>query len=68
MIQKIKQHIIPILCTLAAVAPIVGMLLIELYYYSTVIGWAIGFCCIMTAYIIITKRPDKDESATYTEI
>jgi len=42
-------------------SPIIGMMLIDVYYYSSVIGWVVGFIFIVVAYIIVTKRPDDSE-------
>jgi len=42
-------------------SPIIGMMLIDVYYYSSVIGWVVGFIFIVAAYIIVTKRPDDSE-------
>jgi hypothetical protein len=57
----IKRNIVPILCLAAFSSPIIGMMLIDVYYYSSVIGWVVGFIFIVAAYIFVTKRPDDSE-------
>ncbi len=66
VLRRIKRHVVPILCIIALLAPIIGMLLIDFYYYSTVFGWTIGFCCLVASYIIVSKRPDEDDAVTST--
>ncbi len=66
MLQWVKRHLISVLCIIGILSPIVGMLLIDIYYYSTIIGWIIGFCCFVTSYIIVSKRPDEDEVSVST--
>ncbi|KKI93900.1 hypothetical protein WQ54_02315 [Bacillus sp. SA1-12] len=64
MLQWVKRHLVSILCIIGVLAPIIGMLLIDIYYYSTVFGWIIGFCCFVTSYFIVSKRPDDDEKTS----
>ncbi|WP_175638786.1 hypothetical protein [Metabacillus schmidteae] len=66
MHQWVKRHLILILCIIGIFSPIVGMMLIDTYYYSTIIGWIIGFCCFVTSYIILSKRPDEEEVPVQT--
>lgn len=64
MLQWVKCHMITILCVIGVIAPIVGMLLIDTFYFSTVVGWIFGFCCFVIAYIIVSKRPDDEETTS----
>lgn len=64
MLQWVKHQIVPILCVIGVIAPFVGMSLIDTFYYSTVFGWILGFCCFIVSYIIISKRPDDDEATS----
>lgn len=66
MLQWVKRHLISVLCIIGILSPLIGMLLIDIYYYSTIIGWIIGFCCFVTSYIIVSKRPDEDEVSVST--
>ncbi|MBD1380409.1 hypothetical protein [Metabacillus arenae] len=59
MVQFIKNRIVQILCIIGLVSPFIGMKLINFYYFSTLIGWIIGFICFVSAYIIVIKKPDK---------
>ena len=61
MLQWVKRHLILVLCIIGIISPFVGMMLIDTFYYSTIVGWIIGFCCFVTSYIIISKRPDEEE-------
>lgn len=70
MLNWVKSHLVPILCIIGIIAPFVGMALVNIFYYSTVFGWTLGFCCFVISYIIVSKRPDIEEStsqATATE-
>ncbi|WP_240050850.1 hypothetical protein [Metabacillus litoralis] len=64
MLQLVRRHLVPILCLIGISAPFIGMLLIDLFYYSTICGWILGFCCFVISYIIVSKRPDEEDSAT----
>ncbi|MGM7720101.1 hypothetical protein [uncultured Metabacillus sp.] len=64
MLHWVKRQLVPILCIIGVLSPIIGMSLIDLYYYSTVFGWIIGFCCFVTSYIIVSKRPDDEEKTS----
>jgi SNF family Na+-dependent transporter len=64
MLQWLKRHLVPILCIIGVISPIIGMSLIETYYYSTVFGWTCGFCCFVISYIIVSKRPDEEETTS----
>jgi SNF family Na+-dependent transporter len=64
LLQWVKHQIVPILCVIGVIAPFVGMSLIDTFYYSTVFGWILGFCCFIVSYIIISKRPDDDEATS----
>ncbi|HZH62088.1 MAG TPA: hypothetical protein VEY70_21480 [Metabacillus sp.] len=66
MLQWVKRHLIFVLCIIGILAPIVGMLLIDTFYYSTIFGWIIGFCCFVTSYIIVCKQPDEEEVSAPT--
>ncbi|WP_243291689.1 hypothetical protein [Bacillus sp. FJAT-47783] len=61
MTEFLKKHIVMILCILAFISPIIGNLAIDLFYYSSLIGWIIGFVLIVCSYIIVTKSPDDSE-------
>ncbi|MGG3797807.1 hypothetical protein [Metabacillus fastidiosus] len=63
MLNWINRQIVAILCVVAFLSPLIAMSLIELYYYSTLIGWIVGFICIVIAYIIVHTRPDEEELA-----
>ncbi|MGM0873358.1 MAG: hypothetical protein ACQEWV_00915 [Bacillota bacterium] len=67
MLQRVKHHIVPILCVIGVIAPFIGMSLIDTFYYSTVFGWILGFCCFIVSYIIVSKRPDDDEGTSATK-
>ncbi|MDQ0162238.1 hypothetical protein [Bacillus alveayuensis] len=63
----LKKHLVLILCILAFASPIIGNLLIDVYYYSSLVGWIVGFIFIISSYIIVSKRPDEpdgDENMT----
>ncbi|MBZ5748872.1 MULTISPECIES: hypothetical protein [Metabacillus] len=64
MLQWVKRHLVSILCVLGVFAPFVGMSLIDTFYFSSVVGWILGFCCFVISYIIVTKRPDEEEETT----
>ncbi|WP_243385423.1 hypothetical protein [Bacillus kexueae] len=61
MATFLKKNIVLLLCLMAFISPIIGNLLIDLYYYSSVVGWVIGFIFIISSYIIVSKRPDDAE-------
>lgn len=63
----IKRHIVPILSIIGFLAPLAGMMLTEVYYYSSLIGWIVGFVFIVTAYIVVTKQPDETEEKDLLE-
>ncbi|APH05528.1 hypothetical protein [Bacillus weihaiensis] len=62
LLQWVKRHIVAVLCIIGGIAPIVGMLLIDYFYYSTIFGWIIGFCCYVTSYFIVSYSPDEEEA------
>ncbi|MBM7603629.1 SNF family Na+-dependent transporter [Metabacillus crassostreae] len=62
MLQLVRRHLVAILCLIGALAPFIGMLLIDLFYYSTICGWILGFCCFVISYIIVSKRPDEEDA------
>ncbi|MGG0853760.1 hypothetical protein [Metabacillus fastidiosus] len=64
MLNWISRQIVAILCIVAFLSPLIAMSLIEFYYYSTLIGWIVGFICIVIAYIIVHMRPDEEELAS----
>jgi hypothetical protein len=64
LVQWIKRQLVPILCIIGILAPIVGMKLIDTFYFSTVFGWIIGFCCFVISYIIVSKRPEEEEATS----
>ncbi|MBO1514492.1 hypothetical protein [Metabacillus bambusae] len=64
MLQWVKRHLVPILCIIGFISPIIGMSLIDTFYYSTVFGWIFGFCCFVISYIIVSKRPDEEETTS----
>ncbi|OAS86677.1 MULTISPECIES: hypothetical protein [Metabacillus] len=64
MLQWVKRYLVPILCIIGVFSPIIGMSLIDTFYYSTVFGWIFGFCCFVISYIIVSKRPDEEETTS----
>ncbi|WP_026559919.1 hypothetical protein [Bacillus sp. J37] len=66
MLQWVKRHLILVLCIIGSLSPIVGMMLIDIFYFSTIVGWIIGFCCFVSSYIILSKRPDEEEISVQT--
>ncbi|QGQ46777.1 hypothetical protein [Metabacillus sediminilitoris] len=64
MLQWLKHKLVPMLCIIGILAPIIGMILIDTFYFSTVFGWIIGFCCFVISYIIVSKRPDEEETSS----
>jgi SNF family Na+-dependent transporter len=64
VLHWVKRHLVPFLCIIGVIAPFVGMSLIDTFYYSTVIGWIFGFCCFVISYIIVSKRPDDDDTTS----
>ncbi|WP_251393769.1 hypothetical protein [Metabacillus litoralis] len=63
LLHWVKRHLVSILCIIGVMAPFIGMSLIDTFYYSTIFGWIIGFCCFVISYIIVSKRPDEEEGA-----
>lgn len=66
MLQWVKRHLVIILCVIGVFAPFIGMSLIDVFYYSTIFGWIIGFCCFVISYIIVSKRPDEEDGTVHT--
>lgn len=61
MAAIVKKHIVLILCILAFASPVIAMQFIDVFYYSSLIGWIVGFILIITSLIIVTKSPDETE-------
>ncbi|WLR43161.1 hypothetical protein LC087_02860 [Bacillus carboniphilus] len=64
----IKKHIILILSLIGLMCPIVGMLLIDYYYYSSVISWFVGLGFIIMAEFVVLSRPDKEKTVSKSHI
>lgn len=64
MIDFIKRHIVQLLCLLGLAAPFVSTKLIDLFYFSSLFGWILGFICFISAYIIVLRRPDSPHESS----
>ncbi|MBU2659988.1 hypothetical protein BHT94_02685 [Bacillus licheniformis] len=55
-----RRKAVMLLTVLGISAPFIGMKMVGLYYYSSIIGCAAGFLCCILALIIVMKRSAKD--------
>jgi hypothetical protein len=66
LLQMMKRNIVLILCIIGFASPFIFIQLTDWFYYSSLIGWIIGFICIVSAYVIVSKQPDEDHAGERT--
>ncbi|MGD7008998.1 hypothetical protein [Metabacillus sp. 84] len=60
MAEFIKKRSVVLLTLFGLACPFIGMAVIDFYYYSSLIGWIAGFISIVSAYIIVVRRPETE--------
>lgn len=66
LLKLMKRNIVLILCIIGFASPFIFIQLTDWFYYSSLIGWIIGFICIAAAYVIVSKRPDDESTGERT--
>lgn len=60
LLKWMKRRIVLLLCLAGFASPFIFIQLTDWFYYSSLIGWILGFICISSAYVIVSRRPDEE--------